>query len=204
MKMDYIPTKDGSLDAHELTFVTKLPGITTLLGITAEETNNTLAIIASHRTAYADMNLKKAESKATVENNAAKKALAIAEIRRIAQKIKSSNGYTEAMGLELGIIGTAETGEDLETIKPTLKGKILGGSAVVSFDKQKMNGVKIYSKRGSEPDFTFLAVDTSSPYEDNRQKLNANLPEERLYYAYYLCDDQQVGQQSDMLKIVAP
>jgi len=202
--MDYIPTRDGDLDSFEKSYTTKLLAVAGGLGISTEEINNSITIVDNHKTAYAEMNVKKAEAKAAVENNTAKKALAIAEMRRMAQRIKSSNGYTDAMGVELGIIGTAEAGGDLETIKPTLKSKIVGGNIIISFDKQKMDGVKLYSKRGSETEFTFLDVDTSSPYEDNRTKLNAASPEERQYYAYYLYDDQQVGQQSDVLKIIVP
>jgi len=202
--MDYIPKRDGDLYTYEKTFLTKLPSAAATLGIATDEITQTVSIIDAHLSAYDNVTLKKQESNATVENNVAKKAAAIAEIRRVSNYIKSNSKYTDAIGKELGIVGTEEAPEDLTAIKPTLKGKILGGSAVVSFDKQKMQGVRIYSKRGSETEFTFLAVDTASPYEDNRTKLNTALPEERQYYAYYLYDDQQVGQQSDVLKIIVP
>ncbi|MCL5030472.1 MAG: hypothetical protein M1480_15785 [Bacteroidetes bacterium] len=199
--MDYLPKRDGDLDSYESTFVSKYPGIAAQLGIGTEEANSTLAIIANHKTAYSTMNEKKAEGKSAVENNAAAKSLAIAEIRRVAQQLKSNKGYTDAVGFELGIVGSAESGSDLESIKPTLKTKIVGGNVVVSFDKQKMDGVKIYSKRTGEAEFGFLAIDTASPYEDNRPKLNGGAPEERQYYAFYLLDDAQVGQQSGIISV---
>ncbi len=202
--MDYIPKRDGDLCIFENILMTKLPEVAVTLGIATEEVNQSVSIINAHISAYNNVQLKKQEANAAVENNAAKKTAAIAEIRRVSNYIKSNSKYTDAIGKELGIVGTAEAGGDLETIKPTLKSKIVGGNIIISFDKQKMDGVKLYSKRGSETEFTFLDVDTSSPYEDNRTKLNAASPEERQYYAYYLYDDQQVGQQSDVLKIIVP
>lgn len=202
--MDFLPKRDGDLNSFEAAFASKYPSIASILGIATEEATNTISIITNHQTAFSTMNTKKAESKSAVENNTNSKALAVAEIRRVAQLVKSSNGYTDAVGRELGIIGTTDAGADLESIKPTLKAKIVGGNVVISFDKQKMDGVKIYSKRTNEADFAFLSIDTSSPYEDNRPKLNAPLPEERQYYAYYLCDDEQVGQQSDILRVTVP
>lgn len=198
--MDYLPKRDADLDSYESTFVAKYPSIATQLGITTDEVNSTLAIITAHKTAYSTMNQKKAESKSAVESNSAAKADAVSEIRRVAQQVKSNNNYTDSIGQELSIIGSADTAADLENIKPSLKAKTVGGNVIISFDKQKMDGVKIYSKRSSEADFTFLSIDTSSPYEDNRPKLNS-VPEERQYYAFYIYDDAQVGKQSDIIKI---
>jgi hypothetical protein len=62
----------------------------------------------------------------------------------------------------------------------------------------------IYSKRGSETEFTYLATDTHSPYTDNRVKLDSGKPEERQYYAYYFSNDYEVGQASDIVTAVMP
>lgn len=197
--MDFIPKRDSDLDKLEALLLEKYPAVATRLGINTTDVSDNTSIISNHRSIYSTMNQKKAESKSAVEANAASKALTTAEIRRIANLVKNSKSYTDATGLELGIIGTVDVDADLETIKPTLKSKLVGGNIVISFNKQKMDGVKIFSKRTGETEFTFLAVDTASPYEDNRPKLNAGTPEERQYYAYYLLDDEQVGQQSDIL-----
>ena len=200
--MDFLPKRDSELDKLEWLLLEKYPSIAARLGISAADISGTTAIISNHRTNFSTMNQKKAESKSAVEANAAAKSQASSEIRRIANLVKNSNGYTDAIGLELGIVGTADAEADLESIKPTLTSKIVGGNIIIVFNKQKMDGVKIYSKRTGETEFTFLAVDTASPYEDNRTKLNAGVPEERQYYAYYILDDVQVGQQSDILTVV--
>ena len=201
---DYLPHQDGALNSFEDTFKLQLPVIAAKLGIPAEEANAVINVITDHQSAFADMNVKKKASNSAVEKNASAKAAAVSEIRRISQRVKSTSGYTDEIGKELGIVGSEDTGVDFTSIKPTLKFSIVGGSVVLSFNKQHTDGVKIYSKRSGETGFTFLAVDTASPYEDNRPKVNPALPEERQYYAYYFYNDQQVGQQSDILTVVAP
>jgi len=201
---DYLPHRDSDLDSFENNFSTKLPGIAAKLGIPAEEFNATIQLITNHRSTFADMNVKKKESNSAVEKNNAAKAAAVAEIRRTSQRFKSTNGYTDEIGKELGIIGSEGAAIDFTSIKPTLKYSIVGGTVVITFNKQQMDGVKIYSKRSSETEFSFLAIDTSSPYEDNRPRINPAVPEERQYYAYYFYSDQQVGQQSDILTVIAP
>ena len=202
--MDFLPKRDSDLNAYETTFAAKYPAIASQLGIAAENASATIGLITEHQTAYSTMNEKKAESKSAVQINSVAKVKAVTEIRRVAQLVKSSLGYTEAIGRELGIIGTPEPTADLENIKPTLNYKIVGGNIVIAFDKQKMDGVKIYSKRSADANFEYLATDTSSPYEDNSPKINPALPEERQYYAYYILDDEQVGQQSDIIRVTVP
>ena len=202
--MDFLPKRDGDLNSYETTFAAKYPPIAVQLGIPAEEATASVAILTDHQTSYSTMNETKAESKAAVKTNTDKKNKATAEIRRVANLLKSTNGYTEAIGQELGIVGTADPATDLENIKPSLTSKLVGENIIIRFDKQRMDGIKLYSKRSGETAFEYLATDTSSPYEDNRPKLNPAMPEERQYYAFYFLDDGQVGQQSDIIKVTAP
>jgi hypothetical protein len=115
----------------------------------------------------------------------------------LVRQIKASPAYTDVIGNELGIIGTEDT-TDFSELKPSLKIQSIGGEVVVSFKKNKTDGVRIYNRRGSEAAFTFLASDTESPYVDNRSKLNPLQPAKREYFAYYIIKDDQIGQQSDI------
>jgi len=64
--------------------------------------------------------------------------------------------------------------------------------------------VNVYSRRGSETAFTFLARDTESPYIDTRPNL-VNAPEPREYKALYVWHDEEVGHDSDIVQtVVAP
>ncbi|MBC8116178.1 MAG: hypothetical protein H7062_17465 [Candidatus Saccharimonas sp.] len=54
------------------------------------------------------------------------------------------------------------------------------------------------------PAFSFLAIDTSSPYVDTRANLVAGSPESRQYQAQYLNGDDPIGQLSDILNVTVP
>lgn len=60
------------------------------------------------------------------------------------------------------------------------------GVVELDFDKSTSDGVNIYSLRGDEADFTFLARDTASPYMANRPLLAAGKPELREYKCVYV------------------
>ena len=144
---------------------------------------------------------KKAEKKAAVEDNTAKKNAAITEIRRAAKNLKSRPGYTEAMGDELGINGPEAPHIDTVNIKPVLKGSTVGETAMVGFQLNGTDGLELRSRRGSETEFTFLANDTHPPYHDTRPKLDPTKPEKREYIGYHMLDDEIIGQPSDVLTI---
>jgi len=201
---DFIKKTDADLDEQEANFNVKFAIHGPTLGIDLTEITSVIAILTSHHTVFAKMISMKAEAKAAVSDNVSAKSIAVAEFRRIAKKIKSSTGYTEAIGNDLGIIGPDVAPPDMINVKPKLIGVVAAGAATIKFDKGDMEGVKIYSKRGSETSFTFLGTDTHSPYQDNRPKLIKGDPEERQYYAFYFHNDYEVGQQSDIITVVIP
>ena len=103
----------------------------------------------------------------------------------------------------MNVIGPEDT-TDLSTSKPTLKASsVLAGAVTISFNKSISSGVKILSKRGAETGFSFLAVDTASPYVDTRANVAAG-PETRQYQAHYLDGDDPVGLVSDTLTVTVP
>jgi hypothetical protein len=68
-----------------------------------------------------------------------------------------------------------------------------GGIVELQFTKSTAEGIKIFSKRGEETDFTFLATDLHPPYVDTRPMLVAGKSELREYRAKFMVDDQVVG-----------
>jgi len=197
-KDDFVESRDGDLDGQEEVFITNLPIHAPTVGIDPLEVTSVVTILGNHRTTFAEMLSKKAASKAAVADNKLKKKLAVGEFRRIAQKIKASTGYTEAIGDELRIIGPEVVMPPLEEMKPTLKGEVSGGIVEIKWDKQGMEAIAAYCKRGSEVSFSFFEKDVESPLKDDRPKLDPSAPEERNYYAYYVDDDENIGQQSDL------
>jgi len=201
---DFIKRADGDLDEQEENFITKLPVYSATLGIDAAEEANTISVLTAHRSSFTAMVESKATHKAAVALNQTNKTSAVDEFRRIAKKIKASVNYSEEIGNDLGIIGADVPTPDPSSMKPTLKVKLSGQNVIIEFNKQGMEGVRIYSKRGTEGSFTYLATDTHSPYTDSRTKLVDSGPEERQYYAFYFVENSDAGIQSDVISIAVP
>jgi hypothetical protein len=118
--------------------------------------------------------------------------------RALARRIKAHPAYTVGMGEDLGIHADEDT---TELTAPVLTVKLDGRNPVISFKKGKSDGIRLYGRRGSETAFTFLAVDTRSPYVDNRPNQTEGVPEKREYYAFFMVSDQEVGAKSATIEI---
>jgi len=118
-------------------------------------------------------------------------------IRKFAKRVKGHRNYTEALGIQLGIVGAEDT-TDMTVAQPTLVANPLPHGAVeIAFNKSKADGVNLYSQREGDAGFAFLARDTASPYVDNRALLQAGKPEVRKYRGIYVVNDNEVGLTSD-------
>jgi hypothetical protein len=201
MKKDFLPRQAGNLDTWEVNFIQKLPAILAALGADASVATRVIQAIEKHRTSYHFANQKKQEAKAAFEDYAVKEQEAIKEIRAMRNYLMSLPGYTEALGKEAGLVG-AEHSTDYDNLKPTISYTLKAdGTVVISFKRNKMTGVKIYSRRGDETAFQFLATDTSSPYTDTRANLVEGQPEKREYYAIHILKDEIVGLKSDIMEV---
>src|ERR1044071_7153284 len=97
-------------------------------------------------------------------------------LRNRIQRIQLSPNYTEAIGLELGIVGAEGGGPSAPAAqpKPTLKARSNGpGTVQVDFSKEKFDGVFIESRRAGETGWQSLGLDNYSPYIDDRPPLEA-------------------------------
>lgn len=122
-------------------------------------------------------------------------------IRAEARRIKAGSNYTEGMGAHLGIEGS-EYINDLTTSIPNLSGiDQTGGNVVLSFTKNKSDGINIYCQRENDSDWVLLGRATVSPYLDNRPLLQTGKPELRRYSAVYMSKDKEVGKYSNDLVV---
>jgi hypothetical protein len=200
MKSDFIPKSQSDLDTWQVNFKEKVTAIAHGLKIDDGETTEVILLLDAHRSAYAALVSLKADAKAATSFNNKAENRFLKSMRELANRIKSAKGYTEEMGNQLKIIGS-EVGFDKFTAKPTMVVSKDASGVQIKFIKDKADGVYIYSKRGSETGFSFLAVDTASPYHDNRPNLVEGQGEKREYKACYFMDDAIVGQESDIAVI---
>ncbi len=203
-KQDYIPKPDGDLIAWHDNFKTQVVAVAATFGLATAETD---AVTAANTDLHAEFNASQsAKAMAQARNTEKSDAFTagVTSARALANRIKTHPAYTTAFGQQLGIIGAEDT-TDLTQQQPTLKAQaVTPGSATIGFNKSVSSGVRLLSKRGAEAAFSFLAIDTASPYIDTRPNLVAGGPESRQYQAQYLNGDDPVGNLSDIVNITVP
>lgn len=204
MKSNFIPQRDGDLYTFEGNYSRKIVIHGPALGLDADEIAESVAAIEKHMNAYSSLTSKKAESKKATEDNLLEKKNAVNELRRMAKKIKACKKYTVGIGDDLLIVGAEIPEKVLAEMKPALSAVYNGNELVIKFRKKGTSGVNIYSRRGTETDFTFLCFAAVSPNKDARKKLDASRPESREYYAMFIDGDKEIGQPSDTLKVIIP
>lgn len=124
--------------------------------------------------------------------------------RLLIQRIQVAPGYTEAIGLALGIAGSpAPAPVPINSAKPTPRATARPDGAVeVVFNKGDFDGVLVEGRRAGETAWTNLGTDNFSPFVDTRPPLEAGKPEVREYRLRYILTDEPVGEWSDIVSVV--
>lgn len=125
-------------------------------------------------------------------------------LTNIGTRIRASQGYTEAIGQDLGIVpiktNAAAKSVAMVQNKPNLKVTVVGGRATLEWTKGKMSGVNIYVNKGDGRGFVLLYGSTKSKYRDM-----SPLPTVLttwIYQIIYRQGDDEVGEYSDPVSAV--
>jgi len=116
-------------------------------------------------------------------------------------RYKTSATYTPAIGQILGVVGTT-TGVDTANYKCKFTAEHFGGFIRIKFVKAGVDGVNIYHRQKGQIDWTFLARDTKSPYDDHITLQTPGQPEHREYQLFGVIDDAEIGLASDIVEVV--
>ncbi len=201
MKNDYYPRRKGDADTWEENFNAEVGAIATAVGIAPADVTSVTDEVTRHRNDYSASQSAKAAAKSASTKETNQRNTMLDLLRPFVNRIKAAPEYTTDMGNTLRIIGTDSTFNP-DTAKPILTVEMFGGDVKINFTHpREVDGVRIYSKRGTDTAFTFMATDTESPYIDNRANQAPGTAEQREYYAFYFDDDSQLGLQSDIVKI---
>jgi hypothetical protein len=118
----------------------------------------------------------------------------------LAARIKKHPNYNEAIGQDLGIIGSEQI-IDYVNLKPVLTLVMKAGHPHILWIKQGMDGVEILVDRGDGKGFGFLAYATLGDFLDTAPLPAAGTSVVWKYKAIYREGDTQVGQWSDVASI---
>ena len=87
---------------------------------------------------------------------------------------------------------------------PVLTAILLSDHVLLSFRIGLADGITVFSRRASEPDFSPIAEDDPSPVMDARPKLNPAQPETRFYRAVLRYSSSENRQLSNEVRLILP
>lgn len=120
---------------------------------------------------------------------------ALHRIFDLVQTIKDGAGYTDAIGADLGIVGSSVSTPDLATVQPvitvTLNGVVIEIGWTWGGDSAFLDMCEIQVDRGTGQGWVLLSFDTTPGYTDSATH-PATLTKWK-YRAIYHADDQRVG-----------
>jgi hypothetical protein len=227
-----IPRNDSELMIWLNNFATAFAAHATALGFTAADVSSVNADAAMHgflvgdllptyksavraRSTYKNLIVlgplgRPGGSPPPVPTTAAAPALVppgiLPRLRLLVQRIQLAPGYTEAVGRDLGILGTEPGGSEPSdaSAKPTAKARGIASNTVqIDFSKERFDGVLIEGRRTGETEWTTLATDNFSPYVDARPLKEDGKPEVREYRLRYIEFDEPLGEWSDVISATA-
>ena len=124
----------------------------------------------------------------------------IAVIAKAIGDFKRVDGYAEAIGHVLGVIGEADI-FDPESYKPVIKAKAFPGYIELTYKKLGVDGLNFYSRIKGTADWTFIGFDIESPFHDTRALAEPNKPEIREFCAQGVLNDVEIGLRSDIIEV---
>ena len=204
MKKDFIPGTNSNLNTFAVNYLSRLNKHSDELSLTHNEVERAKKSLESFKRSYSKMISLKAESKAATEDFYIEKKKTVDIIRKMSAQIKSSKKYTKAIGKGFNIINSPKPVTDFSKHKPVLKAKVNAKIVTIKFTKNRADGIKLYTKRVGENEFTELAYAMKGIYTDKRAKLTGLNPEAREYYAMYVVDFKIVGKRSNIIKVIIP
>jgi len=216
----YYPTNAPEQLVWLENFRNKLPGYVATIPLTAPQgaagvadARSVIYVIGSWLPAVRDWTKSCTSASATVQSGDGSTAIALPvfnppalptgvalgnngaldRIFALIQTIKDSPGYTEAIGLDLGIVGSTQTAPDLATVQPTITATVNGPAVDIGWGwgghSTFLDQCEIQVDRGTG--WALLTIDTTPNYTDTTAH-PATLTKWK-YRAIYRVGDSQVG-----------
>ena len=189
------PAKVGWLKNYKA----KLPSYSKALNFPDARTTASQTLCDELSTAITDTDNKYAAYLSQVAATRSTQKSHLAALRADVRFIKASPGYTDAIGLDLGIAHVPATAVVPGTLKAVAKATVRQGVVRISWKKAGFDSVNIYMRRQGESDWHLLGRNTHSPYDDTMALAKPGVVEIREYQVVGMRRDQSVGLPSDIV-----
>ncbi len=201
MQTDYIPRREAEKVIWLLNIEGKIDTFLAPLGITAAEATAIKTRCSSIRTSISANEAARTAAKQAKESKDAVIKTEEAVLRNAIQTWKLKSTFTEAVAEALGL-NAPQSRMNMDDYKTQLTTQTFPGKIEINFTKKGVDGVNIYVRHKGQSTFMKIAYDSHSPYEDNRPLAISGTAETREYMAMGVIDDEEIGQQSDIVEVV--
>lgn len=220
MREEYLPTTDLGKTLWMDNFAEKLPNHAAVLGLTVAQTDaveadaKNFAAMVTYQNNLKEYGVQVTAFKNVLRDGGLLGALPAPPVfstpdplvagiftrtAQLVQTIKNHAGYTQAIGEDLGIIGT-EIIPDYNSLQPILKYELQSGKPNLIWKKGIASGIKFKVDRGTGT-FEFLATDTIPDFLDKHPLPPLGQTAIWRYVAIYMHDDEEVGDWSPVLDV---
>lgn len=200
---DYLPRGDAELTAWLTSLSKSLGTLGAGLGLSDAEVKADQKICSDLVTAIQTDEQKHRDWLAATEATRTLKQKELPSLRGSIARIKTSAGYTPAIGQSLGILGSGPQTLVKEEVKPALRAVRQAGKVELRFTRGQLDGINVYTRKKGELPWLPLGRASRSPFVDATPVTSATGSEVREYRAYGVYRDEEVGQPSDIIVVAS-
>jgi hypothetical protein len=200
-KKPFFPKSPKAMALWSQNYRTKIGARATALSMTPAEVAREIVICDSFIDAINSVeDLKTLLSGAYSARNSIIETLG-QELRMDIKRHKTAEGYTNAIGSELGLIGSS-TEFDINTFKPVISVDPFGNGIHIRFTKKGVNNINIYHRKKGDEAFKLLTRAIKSPFKYQPVLEIPSKPEHWEFRALGMINDEEIGLPSDIVNFV--
>jgi hypothetical protein len=201
MNKSYFPQRIADLVLWYTNFKSKLPNYAAELNLTQAEIDNEVAYCEDMINAINMVTTQKGLLKSAVENRISVLNDNNSKLKEDIARHKTAKFYTQAIGEDLGIVGSPITFNP-DTYKPTVSAALFGGAIRIRFTKKGVNGINLYVRHKGTSNWKAITRLTTSPFEYQPTLAVEGQPEHYEFRAFGVIKDQEIGVASDITEII--
>ncbi len=223
-----LPTNEGELNIFMQALVAKVPTYSATLGLTAGEVDalnddaanfeyiiEAAALVTDSKDAFFSFKRELIDGVPSTTQLAIPTFPAIStpehpfpgimkRLRALIQRIKTSPGYTQQIGEDLGLVDSGDAPLSPDDLTAEFSNvKALSDSRVeISFSKQGQDAMKVLFKRNADSKFNLAGIYTSSPAIHDEGPIDSDTPESRQYKGVLMKKNEEIGNESPIYTVV--
>jgi hypothetical protein len=201
MAPKYLPRNDAELLVWLQNLRDALPTHASAVGMDAATQKAVLDQSSQLSTALAADEKAYQAYRAAVAHSATIKASVLTSITAAMSHVSTAPGCTDAIRTALRLQGPHSQQAAPSTYKVPLSPEVLPGRVVLGWRKGPLDGVNVYSQRGTDTEWRLLGRDNRPPFDDLRPLEKSGVPEQRRYRVIGVIGDIEVTPESDVVSV---